>query len=215
MKNIDDRYLLEIAQYEILNDEQNAALRKMLKSPVTTVRTKAKEQLICSCLRLVVKRAALLARKYAVSADELVGVGNEALVHAADSYDPDRKAKFSTYVWPIVWRRMKAYYRKQYFERQACIMDTEFLVYVAPDYSKEDYDSLRKVMEALTPLEREIVHYSFFDDFEPLDREIARKLRIGVHSLKKQREEIYAKLRHLLQKQHHSGSLAKAEANHA
>ncbi len=43
-------------------------------------------------------------------------------------------------------------------------------------------------------LSRRIIHYSFFDDFEPDDREIARKLRIPKNYLAETRQKIFEKL---------------------
>ena len=48
-----------------------------------------------------------------------------------------------------------------------------------PPAEDRNYDFLYRAIGELFELEQKIIHYSFFDDYEPDDRETARKLRIS------------------------------------
>ena len=62
-----------------------------------------------------------------------------------------------------------------------------------------NYDFLHRAIGELSELEQNIIHYSFFDNFEPDNREIARTLRISKNYLAEMRLKIFEKLRGKLQ----------------
>ena len=74
------------------------------------------------------------------------------------------------------------------------------LVGISDSFAEDrNYDFLHRAIGELSELEQKILHYTFFDDFEPDDREIARKLRISKNYLAETRQSIFEKLRDKLQ----------------
>ncbi len=57
------------------------------------------------------------------------------------------------------------------------------------------YEYLYRAMEDLSQQERDVIHYTFFDDYNPNDRQIAKKMHISKYYLIEIRNEIFEKLR--------------------
>lgn len=89
-------YVREINDYKLLTEEDEKEISNLLKSENEEVVTQAKERLIKSNLKLVVKIAHDF-KGFGLSFEDLVCEGNVGLVTAADKFDYDKGAKFSTY----------------------------------------------------------------------------------------------------------------------
>lgn len=86
------QYLHEIGQIALLSPDQEKSLARQLQSG----NQKAKNHLIEANLRLVV----CIARRYlnrGLSLPDLIEEGNLGLIHAAEKFDPENGARFSTY----------------------------------------------------------------------------------------------------------------------
>lgn len=67
--------------------------------------TAAREELICSGLRLVALHALRLGHR-GPALDEAVAAGVEGLIHAVDRFDPERGTRLATYAWNWIARAM-------------------------------------------------------------------------------------------------------------
>ena len=98
-------YLKSIEKYKVLSEEEEKVLCEKI---INNNDEKAKEHLINSNLRLVVKIAHDF-KNLGVSLSDLVGAGNIGLIKSVDNYKNDKNTKFSTYA--ALW--IKAYMRKE------------------------------------------------------------------------------------------------------
>lgn len=100
------RYLVEIAQYPLIDTRQEITLAKRIKRGGEKGKQAAAD-LIHANLRLVVK----IAKDYEHFSDtplmDLISEGNIGLVEASTRYDPKRGAKFSTYAAFWIKQRVK------------------------------------------------------------------------------------------------------------
>ena len=91
-----DKYINDLRQYPLLTNKEEKELYKKLKNP--RYRAKAREKLIVSNLRLVIKIATGYNKRGGfLSLEDLVNEGNIGLCTAAKKFDPTRGVKFSTY----------------------------------------------------------------------------------------------------------------------
>jgi RNA polymerase primary sigma factor len=91
-----ERYINDLSQYPLLTNKEEKELYKKLKNP--RYRVKAREKLIVSNLRLVIKIATGYNKRGGfLSLEDLVNEGNIGLCTAAKKFDPTRGVKFSTY----------------------------------------------------------------------------------------------------------------------
>ncbi len=99
-----DIYLREIGQVELLSPDEEVALAKRVRAGDA----EARDRLIRANLRLVVA----IAKEYAkigLPLLDLISEGNIGLMTAAERFDPDKGAKFSTYAaWWIKQRIRRA-----------------------------------------------------------------------------------------------------------
>lgn len=95
---IDDisSYMNDIRQFGRISVDEEVKLADTIKNGTKEDRQKAKDKLICSNLRLVVKIAHDF-KGYAISFADLVAEGNLGLMTAADKFEPAKGAKFSCY----------------------------------------------------------------------------------------------------------------------
>ena len=87
-------YMRELKKYNTLNSEEQKKVGQQLKNP--KLRESAKDKLITSNLRLVVK----IAHDYmgiGLGLEDLVQQGNLGLLRAVQTFDSDKGVKFSTY----------------------------------------------------------------------------------------------------------------------
>lgn len=91
-------YLIAIGQYPLLNQEQELELGRRIKDEGDE---DAREQLICSNLRLVVYIAKQYKNAY-IGIEDLVAEGNLGLVAAVDKYDYTYGYRFSTCATPWI-----------------------------------------------------------------------------------------------------------------
>ena len=87
-------------------DEMTALLRRAHAGD-----TAAREQLICSNLRLVLSVLQRFAGR-GESADDLFQVGCIGLMKAIDNFDVEQPVRFSTYGVPMIYGRRKKYFSK-------------------------------------------------------------------------------------------------------
>lgn len=87
-------YMNVIEKIPLISVQREVELHNLMKDPVT--RDNAREELITSNLRLVVKIAHDF-KHYGVTFADLVAEGNVGLMIAADKFDPGKGAKFSCY----------------------------------------------------------------------------------------------------------------------
>ena len=106
-----DQYLAEIGKYPLLTPDRELEVARSARAGDTASR----ELLINSNLRLVVS----IAKRYSKDGIllDLIGEGNLALTDAAEKYDPERGAKFSTYAFKGIERRIWSYLDSQRFIR--------------------------------------------------------------------------------------------------
>ncbi len=101
--NIFKQYVKEICRYPLLSaDEEKELARRVQKGD-----TQAREKLVTSNLRLVVKIAMEMNHgKFPIM--DLIQSGNEGLVKSVERFDPERNIRFSTYAayWirQAIWR---------------------------------------------------------------------------------------------------------------
>ena len=92
-----DQYLREISRYPLINQEEEVALAKRIR----TGEEEALDKLVRSNLRFVVSVAKKFQNR-GVPLVDLIGEGNLGLMTAARKFDPDRGVKFISYaVWWI------------------------------------------------------------------------------------------------------------------
>ena len=101
------QYMNEIMEYPLLTGEQEKILAEQIHSEDRVLREKARDILIHSNLRLVVKIAQDFKGK-GLQFSDLISEGNLGLMHAADMFDPSRETRFSTYA---------SFWIKQYMRR--------------------------------------------------------------------------------------------------
>ena len=194
------RYSLDLLQYPKLTKEQYASVIADLKRPEETASYQdAREKMICSHLGMVLGLGVLtLYNYYGLSLEDYVGIGNQALLERFDRFDPDRGVPFSSYMRKVIIRYEYAVLKEHLVWDRAEDVDVELVGTNDAFFDRPDYDYLYRAIGDLSELEQEIIHYSFFDDFAPEDREIARKLRISKSCLVETKRKVLEKLRRSL-----------------
>ena len=109
-------YMSEIMKYPLLTGEQEKILTKQMHSRDHVLREEARDALINSNLRLVVKIAQDFKGK-GLHFSDLISEGNLGLMRAADMYDPAKGAKFSSYA--ALW--IKQYMRRAVADQSGTI----------------------------------------------------------------------------------------------
>ena len=194
------RYSLELLQYPKLTKEQYASVIADLKQPEgSDAYQNAREKLICSHLGMVLAMAIhTIHRYYGLSMEDFVGIGNLALVECFDGFDPDKGVKFASYMKKVIVRCEYANVKLHVTWERDEDVDVESIGTEDPFHVGADYEPLYHALDELSESEMEIIRYSFFDEFEPSDRQIARKLGISKNYLVETRRDILEKLRRRL-----------------
>lgn len=194
------RYSLEIRRYPELTEEQYASVIADLKQPEgSDAYQNAREKLICSHLGMVLAMAIhTIHRYYGLSMEDFVGIGNLALVECFDGFDPDKGVKFASYMKKVIVRCEYANVKLHVTWERDEDVDVESIGTEDPFHVGADYEPLYHALDELSESEMEIIRYSFFDEFEPSDRQIARKLGISKNYLVETRRDILEKLRRRL-----------------
>lgn len=118
-----DKYMQDINIYPLLTAERERELGKIIQhSSDEKDRLKAKNELVQSNLRLVVKCAIGYRRMSGtsetdISLMDLIQTGNIGLMRACDLFNPDRHARFSSYAWIAIERRIRAFIDQSGFVR--------------------------------------------------------------------------------------------------
>ena len=94
------QYLSEIGEFPLLTREEEVDIARRIQSGDS----RALEKMINSNLRLVV-RIATDFNGLGLELNDLIAEGNTGLMIAAERFDPDRGAKFSTYA--ILWIKQR------------------------------------------------------------------------------------------------------------
>ena len=103
-----DTYMQDIEQFKGITVEREIELYHLMRSDDPNKREDARNELITSNLRLVVKVAHDF-KKYGITFADLVQEGNLGLMTAADKFEPGHGAKFSVYAsWWIRQSMRKA-----------------------------------------------------------------------------------------------------------
>jgi RNA polymerase sigma factor (sigma-70 family) len=136
---------------------------------------------------------------YGLSMEDYVGLGNMAMVRKFSRFNPKQQVPFAAYMKKVIERYILANVKKHVFWNRAEDVDIELVGTTDNLAEDRNYDFLHRAIGELSELEQNIIHYSFFDNFEPDDREIARKLRISKNYLAETRQKIFEKLRGKLQ----------------
>lgn len=90
------RYMKDIQQYKLISRQREIELSNMIHHGTPEEQEAAREELITSSLRLVVKIAHDF-KRYGMTFADIVAEGNRGLVIAADKFLPGKGAKFSCY----------------------------------------------------------------------------------------------------------------------
>ena len=90
------QYMNEIMEYPLLTEEQEKKLAEQIRGEDRALREKARDTLIKSNLRLVVKIAHEFVG-HGLQFSDLISEGNLGLMQAVDKFDPSRETRFSTY----------------------------------------------------------------------------------------------------------------------
>jgi RNA polymerase sigma factor (sigma-70 family) len=108
------RYLNDIGRYPritAIREQELASIIQNNSDEVTCL--KAKNELITSNLRMVVKMATSYYNRVGklngvnITVMDLIQAGNVGLINAASKYVPSRNTKFSTYAFPAIERKIK------------------------------------------------------------------------------------------------------------
>ena len=195
------RYSLELAKYPELTETQYNSVISDLKQPEGSVLYQnARETLICSHLAMILGMAKDTYRKYyGLSMEDYVGLENVAMVTKFNRVKVGQKVPFAAYMKKIIERYILANVKKHVVWDRAEDVDIELVGTTDNLAEDRNYDFLYRAIGELSELEQKIIYYLFFDDYEPDDREIARKLRISKNYLTEMRQKIFEKLRTKLQ----------------
>ena len=107
-----DQYMKDIEEYHLISHERERELFNIMQTGSPYEKEAAREELICSSLRLVVKIAHDY-KAHNLPFDDLIQEGNIGLVIAADKFDPDKCPKFGVFAsWWIKQRMRRAVVEK-------------------------------------------------------------------------------------------------------
>lgn len=90
------RYMKDIEGYKLISRQREIELSNMIHHGTPEEKAAAREELITSSLRLVVKIAHDF-KRYGMTFADIVAEGNRGLIIAADKFLPGKGAKFSCY----------------------------------------------------------------------------------------------------------------------
>lgn len=90
------RYMNDIQQFKLISKQREIELANLIHNGTPSEQAAAREELITSSLRLVVKIAHDF-KRYGMTFADIVAEGNRGLMTAADKFQPGHGAKFSCY----------------------------------------------------------------------------------------------------------------------
>lgn len=195
------RYAIELLNYPELTEEEYAAVMADLKKPEEDpLYLAAQEKLICAHLGMVLSMAINTSFKYyGLSMEDFVGIGNHAIVERFSYFKPNKQARFSTYMRKVVERWVYSNLKKHITWNRNDEVNVEL---VGNDYDERKYlEFVRKVEDAIKTLsaeEQTIIRMLYYNDEQPGVDAVARRLGRTKQGFKRTIEEIYAKLRPLL-----------------
>lgn len=98
---------------KVLTEEEKRALMLTMKSGTPEERARARQELICGNLRLVLSITQRFSNRREAGSvmDDLFQVGCIGLVKAVDNFDPDREVMFSTYAVPMILGEVRRFLR--------------------------------------------------------------------------------------------------------
>lgn len=192
-------YRNQLAQYSLLSfEEEQAMFRELnrLKTVVDLVRSdshrcvisdamvadsirsieqyrKLRDGLIQSNLRLVMSLANRYVHRVPTELDELIGIGNAAIIRAVDGFDYQRGHRFSTYAFRVIQRAMLDGSRKELRYQEKFIVDGNESSENWP-VSDESVSSRLEASESLNEL------FSLLAKLDEREQQIV-KMRFGIH----------------------------------
>lgn len=172
------RYSIELSEYPPLTEPQSAKAMVDLRSDDGEVRHAALEKLICSHLGMVLAMAKHYEWRYEIAMEDVVGVGNLAMVKKAQFFNPKRGARFSTYIRKVVTRWVWGHMKDQVIWQRADNVEDIELLGVCDPPPDGRFWYLHKAMNSLNDFEREVIYFSFFDEYGAGEQEVAKTLRI-------------------------------------
>ena len=155
-----NRFYNEEKLPKLLTVEEEKDLAELIKNSNGSKKQEAKNLLISSNLRLVIK----IARSYenlGLDLEDLISEGNIGLVSAVDRFDPEKGAKFSTYAgfW-IRQRIMRALSNHSSIIRMPCYLKQLYLNYLKYfEAYQEKHDkkpSIKEISKFLNITERKV-----------------------------------------------------------
>ena len=181
----------------------------------------AREKLIRHNLRLV---AHIVKKYYALPGDQddLVSIGTIGLMKAVDTFDSDRRARFSTYASRCIGNEILMYLRKSSNRRQEASIDEPLNIdgdgnelLLSDVLSSEENQvgqrleqdaeraSLRRSVEQLSPRERQIMELRFglVDGVEHTQKEAADALGISQSYISRLEKRIIRQLKEVLERE--------------
>lgn len=103
-----ENYIAEVVSHPLLSAKEEREIAKIIKTAKNKKdKAVARERLINSNLRLVIKLAYSFHRFCKTPIGDLIGAGNTGLVKAVDQFNPEKYAtKFSTFAFPLIRQRI-------------------------------------------------------------------------------------------------------------
>jgi RNA polymerase primary sigma factor len=164
-------FMREAVQHPLLSPNEEIELhRQMHRGKTKKIRNDARERMICSNLRLVVKIASdykgSLIHSSGIALIDLINEGNIGLMKSVDRFDPKKGGKLSTYA---------AWWIKQSVKRALCnnLRSVRIPVHMV--------DKIYKMTRQSKVLEAELGR-------EPTDLELAERLDIPVRKVERLKE---------------------------
>ncbi len=158
------RYSRELRKYPKLTDEQYNQIIFELAHKDFDMQNKAMQKLICHHLEMILFMAKKYSYSHFIEMEDFVGIGNLVMVENAKKFNPNKNVQFSSYMRKVVVHSFFAEMRKQNkWNPESQIGDIDLIG--TWDIPKDKYNFVHKAIETLTEFEQEVLHFTFFDDF--------------------------------------------------
>lgn len=171
-----EAYMGDIARIPLINKNEECKLAEDIHGDDIDKREKARKKLIESNLRLVVKIAHDF-KGFGLPLADLVSEGNIGLMHAAEKFDPNKGAKFSSYA---------AWWIKQSMRRALANQSNTIRVPVQSASKMAKVKAVRiKLFEELgrEPTNAEIASYLDFSEKTVTELKLADTKTVSLHDL--------------------------------
>ena len=213
MKNQNVDYIVPAS--ELLPEKPTESQEKQLLEELSFGSDGAKQELIERNLRLVVYTAQKFENTGA-SIEDLISVGTIGLIKAVSSFKTDKNIKIATYASRCIENEILMYLRKNNKTKKevsldeplntdtegnelavADVLGTDKDYMMAGIETEDENKTLREVMCALPPREKEIVdlRYGFASGKEMTQKEVADKLNISQSYISRIEKKILSKLK--------------------